>query len=127
MIIGGILLHGICYDFLFVTGQIYVDKRSTARIRGQAQGLFVLVTLGLGMLVGAQLAGITFNHFLQDAAVLTLAQWQSFWWIPAVFALVVLAFFAMLFNDRSDRKTVMVARVATAAPAPVQPTGTPDS
>lgn len=127
MIIGGILLHGICYDFLFVTGQIYVDKRSTARIRGQAQGLFVLVTLGLGMLVGAQLAGITFNHFLQDAAVLTLAQWQSFWWIPAVFALVVLAFFAMLFNDRSDRKTVMVARVATAAPAPVQPTGMPDS
>ncbi len=60
MIILGILLHGICYDFFFVTGQIYVDKKSTPAIRGQAQGMLVLVTYGLGMLIGAQAAGNLF-------------------------------------------------------------------
>lgn len=112
MIIGGIALHGVCYDFFFVTGQIYVDKKSSPRIRGQAQGLLVLVTLGVGMLIGAQVAGLTFNRFLQDSAGLTLAQWRSFWWIPSGFALLVLLFFAALFNDRAVAKD----RVPTAAP-----------
>ena len=64
MILGGILLHGICYDFFFVTGQIYVDKKSAPGIRGQAQGFLVLVTYGVGMLIGAQVAGNVFNSFL---------------------------------------------------------------
>ncbi len=57
MMIGGIVLHGICYDFFFVTGQIYTDKVAPAKIRGQAQGMLVLFTLGFGMLIGAQVAG----------------------------------------------------------------------
>jgi nucleoside transporter len=57
MVLGGVLLHGICYDFFFVTGQIYTDRVAPPAIRGQAQGMLVLFTLGLGMLIGAQVAG----------------------------------------------------------------------
>ena len=105
MIALGILLHGVCYDFFFVTGQIYVDKKSTPAIRGQAQGFFVLVTYGVGMLIGAQVAGNVYNRFLGGAQALTLAQWQRFWWIPAAFAAAVLLFFALAFRDRQVEAT----------------------
>ena len=101
MIILGIVLHGICYDFFFVTGQIYVDKKSTPAIRGQAQGFLVFITYGVGMLIGAQVAGNVYNRFLAGAASLTLPQWQSFWWLPAGFAAAVLAFFLAFFHDRT--------------------------
>jgi len=107
MIIMGIALHGICYDFFFVTGQIYVNKKASDKIRGQAQGLLVLVTYGFGMLIGAQLAGAAFNRYLAGADALTLAQWESFWWLPAGFAAVVMVFFALIFKDdqvATDRK-----------------------
>ncbi len=68
MIMGGILLHGICYDFFFVTGFIYVDKQASKKIRGQAQGLLVLITQGLGMLIGAQLIGRLVNAFTAENA-----------------------------------------------------------
>jgi len=101
MIIGGIALHGICYDFFFVAGQIYVDKKASEDIKGQAQGLIVLLTYGVGMLIGAQLAGALYNSFLtgnQDA--LTPAEWKQFWMIPAIFAGVVLILFITTFHDR---------------------------
>jgi nucleoside transporter len=105
MIALGIFLHGICYDFFFVTGQIYVDKKSTAGIRGQAQGFFVLVTYGVGMLIGAQVAGNVYNRFLAGGTTLSLDQWQRFWWLPAGFAAAVMVFFALAFHDRVSRRT----------------------
>ncbi len=110
MIILGILLHGVCYDFFFVTGQIYVDKKSTPAIRGQAQGMLVLVTYGLGMLIGAQAAGNLFNTFLGGADALTLGQWRQFWIVPAAFAGVIMVGFALLFNDRVDQARATAAR-----------------
>ena len=102
MILTGVALHGICYDFFFVTGQIYVDTKATPDIRGQAQGLIVFVTYGVGMLVGAQIAGMVYDRFLGDAQALTLQQWQSFWWIPAIFALAVLFLFIVLFRSKKN-------------------------
>jgi MFS family permease len=102
MIAGGILLHGLCYDFFFVTGQIYVDKKSTPEIRGQAQGFLVFVTYGVGMLIGAMIAGQVYNSFLGTSTSLTLPQWHDFWWIPAAFAAGVAIFFGVFFNDRTE-------------------------
>ncbi|HUF50231.1 MAG TPA: MFS transporter [Longimicrobiales bacterium] len=116
LIATGILLHGICYDFFFVTGQIYVDKKSTAAIRGQAQGFLVLVTYGAGMLIGAQLAGRVYNRFLSGADALTLEQWRSFWYIPAAFAAAVMLFFALAFRERtSGADAAIAARASTSA------------
>ncbi len=104
MIAMGIALHGICYDFFFVTGQIYVDKKSTPAVRGQAQGFLVLVTYGVGMFIGAQIAGRVFNGFLGGDTVLALAAWQRFWYLPAGFAGAVLLFFLLAFRDDTRRQ-----------------------
>ncbi len=101
MVMGGIILHGICYDFFFVTGQIYVDKKATPAIRGQAQGFLVLVTLGAGMLIGAQISGWLFNSVVNGDAINVLEQWQYFWMLPAIFAGIIMVLFAFMFNDKS--------------------------
>src|SRR5437867_629326 len=110
MILIGIALHGVCYDFFFVTGQIYVDKRATPAVRAQAQGFFVLVTYGVGMLIGAQIAGNVYDRFLAGSTALTLAQWRSFWILPAAFAAAVRVFFEAFFkasaNDRVEQHSV---------------------
>ncbi|MDT0630258.1 MFS transporter [Rubrivirga litoralis] len=121
MIVGGIALHGICYDFFFVTGQIYVEKKSTPAVRGQAQGLFVLVTYGVGMLIGAQVAGAVYNGFLSGREVLPLAEWTQFWWIPAGFAAIVLVLFVAFFHDRVDRSAVTVTPEGDAPDASLTP------
>ena len=100
LIVSGILLHGVCYDFFFVTGQIYVDKKSSPAIRGQAQGFLVLVTYGVGMLVGSLIAGKVYNGFLGAGTDLTLAQFAKFWPLPAGFAAAVLLLFAVFFREQ---------------------------
>ncbi len=100
MIMFGIILHGICYDFFFVAGQIYVDKVSTPAIRGQAQGFLVLMTLGIGMLIGAQIAGWLFNGIVTATGEQVLRQWRTFWFIPAIFAAVITGVFTFLFKEK---------------------------
>ena len=104
MIMFGIILHGICYDFFFVAGFIYVDKKASADIRGQAQGIVVLATYGLGMLIGSQIGGLIFNNIITSEGVGALMQWQTFWILPAVLAAVVTAFFWISFNDEEVEK-----------------------
>jgi nucleoside transporter len=106
LIVLGILLHGVCYDFFFVTGQIYVDKKSSPAVRGQAQGFLVLVTYGVGMLIGSLIAGKVYNGFKGAATDLTLAQWAKFWPLPAVFAAVVLVLFAIFFRPQPQQSAV---------------------
>ena len=77
MILGGILLHGICYDFFFVTGQLHTDRVAPRSIRGQAQGMLVLFTLGLGMFIGAQLCGQLEKRFTPAAAVASINAYNS--------------------------------------------------
>ncbi len=115
LIAAGILLHGVCYDFFFVTGQIYVDKKSTPAVRGQAQGFLVLMTYGVGMLIGAQIAGAVYNRFLDGADALTLGQWQQFWLLPAGFAALVMIYFGFAFRERLARGRTTAVTAALAA------------
>jgi nucleoside transporter len=101
MILGGIVLHGICYDFFFVTGFIYVDKKAPLRIRGQAQGFLVLVTQGFGSLIGAQVAGlIVARHTIGE-----VIDWRMVWLVPAIAAGIVMVLFAALFRDGTKGST----------------------
>ena len=79
-----------------------MDKKSTPAVRGQAQGFLVLVTYGVGMFIGAQVAGIVFNSFLGEASALSLDQWKSFWLIPAGLAVVVMIFFGLMFREEKE-------------------------
>jgi nucleoside transporter len=96
MLIGGLALHGICYDFFFVTGQIYTDQKSGPEIRGAAQGFLTLVTLGLGTLLGGYAAG----WVEAQTTVAGTVSWTNFWLIPASFAGVVAVLFFFTFYDR---------------------------
>ena len=107
----GVALHGLCYDFFFVTGFIYTDKRAPKEIRGQAQGLNVLLTYGLGLGIGGYLSGEWFNRVV-GAAVRgdALPLYQRFWMTPAIFAGVVLLIFVLLFRDDSKEPPIEIRR-----------------
>lgn len=101
MLYVGILLHGICYDFFFVSGQIYVDKKAPSHLRASAQGFIGLVTYGIGMAIGTILAGRVIEHYVISAeGEKVLHNWHAIWLVPAVMALVVAAGFLFLFNDK---------------------------
>ena len=99
MLIGGILLHGACYDFVYVASQVYIDKRATAEIRAQAQGIFCSGVLRIGQGLGALTSGWIYNSIMHGSDNPTLEQWQSFWMVPLVFSVVVTILFALGFRD----------------------------
>ena len=91
----GIALHGVCYDFFFVSGQIYTDSKAGAAHKAAAQGLITLATYGLGMLVGFWAAGLIDDLYVSAGA----HDWKVIWLYPAVFAAAVFALFAAAFRN----------------------------
>lgn len=96
MLLIGIALHGICYDFFFVSGQIYTDSKAGIQFKSSAQGLITLATYGVGMLIGFWIAGEISNaYLLTDGS----HEWDSIWLYPASFALIVLVLYGLLFKS----------------------------
>jgi MFS family permease len=111
MLYAGILLHGICYDFFFVTGQIYVDRRAPADLRAAAQGLIAFVTLGIGMFVGSLVSGRVVDAFVISGEPLR-HDWQRVWLVPAAGAAGVLLMFALTFRTGTPKSEVGRQKVA---------------
>ncbi len=102
MIVIGIVMHGICYDFFFVSGQIYTDSKAGEKVKSAAQGLITLATYGIGMLIGFWVAGKISNKYVLAEGGHT---WQDIWIFPAIFAAAVLVIFALLFkNEKIEYK-----------------------
>lgn len=99
MILTGVILHGICYDFFFVTGFIYVDKKAPREIRGQAQGFLVLVTQGLGLGLGAQVFGWLVGRYTTTVGEVKSVDWHSIWLAPCIFAGAIMLIFIALFRN----------------------------
>ena len=98
MLILGIGLHGICYDFFFVTGQIYTDSKAGTRYRSSAQGMITLATYGLGMLIGFTVAGYITDVYTADG----LHDWLKIWVFPAIFAGIVAVIFLLAFKKENQ-------------------------
>ncbi|WP_231463351.1 MULTISPECIES: nucleoside permease [unclassified Pedobacter] len=98
MLILGIALHGVCYDFFFVSGQIYTNSKAGERFKSSAQGLITLATYGVGMLIGFAVAGKISDAYKSAEGVM---DWKMIWIIPAGIAAVVFVLFALVFNDKS--------------------------
>jgi nucleoside transporter len=118
MLYAGIILHGICYDFFFVTGYMYTEKKAGPQIKNAAQGLFTFATYGLGMFIGTYFSGMiagmytlpAINAFTQKES----HNWTNIWYVPAFIAAAVLVYFILFFKE----KTTVPA--AEAAPPPMQ-------
>jgi MFS family permease len=108
MLLIGIALHGICYDFFFVSGQIYTDSKAGPKIKSAAQGMITLATYGIGMLIGFWVAGkITDANLLADGT----HTWQNVWVFPAIFAAAVFVLFGIFFKNEKikvEEKTDLI-------------------
>jgi MFS family permease len=114
----GIVLHGICYDFFFVTGQVYVDQKAPQALRAAAQGLITFITYGIGMFIGSWICGRIVDLYAKSApSGGLLHDWRSIWMVPAIASALVLVFFWAGFRkegratDESLPRTEEVTRV----------------
>ena len=103
MLIIGIVLHGICYDFFMVSGQIYTDAKAGPKFKSAAQGLITLATYGIGMLIGFEIAGLIKDAYTNNFNVV---DWKMIWIIPAGIAFVVFLLFAFSFHDKNEKPVI---------------------
>jgi nucleoside transporter len=101
MLYAGIILHGICYDFFFVTGYMYTEKKAGEKIKNAAQGLFTFATYGVGMFIGTWFSGFTTDHYTVDG----VHQWKEIWYVPAYIAVGVMVYFIFFFKEKKEIKT----------------------
>ncbi len=100
MLYAGIILHGVCYDFFFVTGYMYTEKKAGEKIKNAAQGLFTFATYGLGMFIGT-----LFSGFIADKYKLAEGHnWKQIWFVPAIIAAGVLVYFIIFFKEKREIK-----------------------
>ena len=98
MLYAGIILHGICYDFFFVTGYMYTEKKAGEKIKNAAQGLFTFATYGVGMFIGTLISGKVVNKYVIPQG----HDWKNIWFVPAYIALGVLVYFILFFKEKKD-------------------------
>ena len=125
MIFAAILLHGVCYDFLFIAGQLYVDDEANERIRGAAQGLVAFILWGIGAFVGTMLAGRvlaanTLPSALPEAGATALRNWQRIWLTPGIGAAAVMVVFLIFFREPRKKAAVEAEAAAPLPPAAAQ-------
>ncbi len=108
MLYAGIILHGICYDFFFVTGQVYTNEKAGDKIRSSAQGMITLATYGVGMLIGFWIAGLVAQKYTTADGHL----WKNIWLVPAAIAAFVFVLYALLFKEEK-KSPVMAAQAET--------------
>lgn len=100
MLYAGIILHGICYDFFFVTGYMYTEKKAGEKIKNAAQGLFTFATYGTGMFIGTWFSGFATDYYTVDG----VHQWKEIWFVPAYIALGVIVYFIFFFKEKKEIK-----------------------
>jgi nucleoside transporter len=100
MLYAGIILHGICYDFFFVTGYMYTEKKAGAKIKNAAQGLFTFATYGVGMFIGTWFSGFATDYYTIDG----VHQWKEIWFVPAYIAVGVMVYFIFFFKEKKEIK-----------------------
>ena len=105
MLFAGIILHGVCFDFFFVTGQIYTDSKAGQKIQSSAQGLITMATYGVGMFIGTLLSGYVKDHYTTGDIV----DWKATWLVPAGIAAVVLVLFLLFFNEKRKSAVDMLS------------------
>ena len=101
MLYAGIILHGICYDFFFVTGYMYTEKKAGEKIKSAAQGLFTFATYGVGMFIGTWFSGFATEYYTNEQGV---HQWTDVWLVPAYVAVAVLLYFIFFFHEKTEIK-----------------------
>lgn len=103
MLFAGIILHGVCFDFFFVTGQIYTDSKADVKIQSSAQGLITMATYGAGMWIGTLLSGYVKDYYTIEK----ISNWKSIWLVPAGIAAVVFILFVLVFKDTEKKEKAM--------------------